>query len=76
VLNRSLLDEIRRVHVERAAELLRETDIDMPSIAEQCGFSSPIRFSTVFKEFRGVAPSVYRRQHRPGAEKEKMKADV
>jgi LacI family transcriptional regulator len=75
VLNRSLLDEIRRVHVERAAELLRETDIDMPSIAEQCGFSSPIRFSTVFKEFRGVAPSVYRRQHRPGAEKEKIKAD-
>lgn len=70
VLNRSLLDEIRRVHVERAAELLRETDIDMPSIAEQCGFSSHIRFSTVFKELIGLAPSAYRRQHRPGAQKE------
>ncbi|HWB52760.1 MAG TPA: DNA-binding transcriptional regulator, partial [Tepidisphaeraceae bacterium] len=46
VLNRSVLDEIRRVHIERAARLLRDTDIDMPSISEQCGFSSPIRFST------------------------------
>jgi LacI family transcriptional regulator len=75
VLNRSLLDEIRRVHVERAADLLRETDIDMPSIAEQCGFSSPIRFSTVFKELMNVAPSVYRRQHRPGAQKETLNAE-
>ncbi|HWB52928.1 MAG TPA: XylR family transcriptional regulator [Tepidisphaeraceae bacterium] len=68
VLNRSLLNEIRRVHVERAANLLRETDIDMPSIATQCGFSSPVHFSSVFKEFIGVAPSVYRRRHRVGAE--------
>jgi LacI family transcriptional regulator len=66
VMKRSLLDEIRRVHLDRATRLLRETDLDMPHVAEQSGFGSPIRFSTVFKEMTGVAPSIYRRKHRQG----------
>ena len=66
VMKRSLLDEIRRVHLDRATRLLRETDLDMPRVAEQSGFASPIRFSTVFKEMTGVAPSIYRRKHRQG----------
>jgi LacI family transcriptional regulator len=65
-LGRSLLDEIRRVHLDRAAKLLRETDLDMPEVARQSGFASAIRFSTVFKEMMGTAPSLYRRQRRRG----------
>jgi LacI family transcriptional regulator len=66
VMKRSLLDEIRRVHLDRATRLLRETDLDMPRVAEQSGFGSPIRFSTVFKEMMGIAPSIYRRKNRQG----------
>lgn len=63
-LNRSILDEIRRVHLERAAELLRTTDLDMPAVARQSGFRSAVRFSSVFRETYGQAPTAYRRQHR------------
>jgi LacI family transcriptional regulator len=66
VMRRSLLDEIRRVHLDRAAKLLRESDLDMPGVAEQAGFASQVRFSTVFREKMGATPTEYRRSHRPG----------
>jgi transcriptional regulator GlxA family with amidase domain len=46
-------------------KLLRETDLDMPRIAEQSGFASQIRFSTVFRELTGMTPTDYRRRQRP-----------
>lgn len=67
VLGRSLLDEIRRIHMDRAVYLLRETDVKLEIVARQCGLSSAVRFSTVFKEMMGVSPSDYRKQHRPGS---------
>jgi LacI family transcriptional regulator len=68
VMRRSLLDEIRRVHLERAAKLLRDTSWDIPQIAEQSGFASHVRFSTVFREKMGTTPTAYRRgfRTRPG----------
>ena len=65
VMQRSLLDEVRRVRLDRAAKLLRETDLDMPRVAEQSGFTNQVRFSTVFREHMGDTPTGYRRQHRP-----------
>jgi LacI family transcriptional regulator len=61
---RSLLNEIRRVHLDRATSLLRETDLKLSTVAMQSGFSSLIRFSTVFKELMKIAPSEYRKHHR------------
>jgi LacI family transcriptional regulator len=66
-MRRSLLDEIRRVHLDRAARLLRETDLDMPGIAMQSGFASQVRFGTVFREKMGLTPTAYRRKYRPGS---------
>lgn len=62
-LGRTLLDEIRRVRIERACDLLRETRFDMPTIAESCGFLSHVRFSTVFGQMMGMSPTQYRRRH-------------
>jgi AraC-like DNA-binding protein len=39
----------------------------MPRVAEQAGFASPVRFSTVFREEMGSTPTAYRKRHRPGA---------
>lgn len=64
VMHRSLLDEIRRVHLDRAMKLLRETSLDIPCVAEQSGFASHVRFSTVFREQFGATPTGYRRKHR------------
>ncbi len=66
VMRRSLLSEIRRVHLDRAGKLLRETNLDIPAVAEQSGFASHVRFSTVFREHLGTTPTVYRRQYRGG----------
>jgi LacI family transcriptional regulator len=65
VMQRSLLDEIRRVRLDRAARLLCDTDLDMPRVAEQSGFTNQVRFSTVFREHLGETPTGYRRRHRP-----------
>jgi LacI family transcriptional regulator len=67
VMRRSLLDEIRRVHLDRAAKLLRETSWPIPQVAAQSGFASLVRFSTVFREHLGVTPTAYRRRHRVGS---------
>jgi len=66
VMRRSLLDEIRRVHLDRATKLLKETNLDIPAVAEQSGFASHVRFSTVFREQTGTTPSGYRRKYRSG----------
>jgi LacI family transcriptional regulator len=68
VMRRSLLDEIRRVHLDRASKLLRETSLDIPTVAEQSGFASHVRFSTVFREQMKTTPTAYRRQFRAGLE--------
>ncbi len=63
-LGRSILQEIRRVRIDRACDLLRDTDFDMPAIARGCGFTSHVRFSTVFQQQLACAPTAFRRKHR------------
>lgn len=63
-LGRSLLEEIRQTRVDRARRLLRETDLEMPVVARESGFSSHVRFSTVFHEVTGMPPTAFRRLHR------------
>jgi AraC family transcriptional activator of mtrCDE len=53
------------VRLDRAAKLLRETDLDMSRVAEQSGFANQVRFSTVFREHMKDTPTGYRRRHRP-----------
>ncbi len=62
-LGRSLLDEIQRVHLERAKHLLLTTDWAMPRIAEASGFSDAKRFATVFGQVEGTTPLRFRRGH-------------
>ena len=60
-LGRSLLDEIQRVHLERAKHLLLTTDWPMPRIAEASGFSDAKRFATVFGQVESTTPLKFRR---------------
>lgn len=60
-LGRSLLDEIQRVHLERAKHLLLTTDWAMPRIAEASGFSDAKRLATVFGQVEGTTPLKFRR---------------
>lgn len=49
-----------RLRMERARQLLRETDRSIIDIGMEVGYSSPSHFSQVFRREVGVTPSVYR----------------
>ena len=60
VLGRTPAAEIRRVHLERAKQLLATTDMPIPKIAYAAGFSSAEYMSCAFKSETGLAPHRYR----------------
>jgi LacI family transcriptional regulator len=64
VLDRTPASEIRRVHLERARELLIETKLPIPDIAEATGFGSPEYFASAFKSQTGMTPLQYRKTMR------------
>ncbi|HEV7302265.1 MAG TPA: substrate-binding domain-containing protein [Tepidisphaeraceae bacterium] len=60
-LGRTPLQEIRRVRIEKAKQLLSNTDLSMPAIAKGSGFSNPERMANVFRNAVGMTASAYRR---------------
>jgi LacI family transcriptional regulator len=63
-LGRSMLDEIRRCRLERARQLLLESDLTLPQIATASGFSSASYLTVVFGEATGETPGGFRRKVR------------
>jgi LacI family transcriptional regulator len=63
-LGRSMLDEIRRCRVERARQLLLETDLTIPQVATASGFSSASYLTVVFGETAGETPGSFRQRYR------------
>jgi LacI family transcriptional regulator len=60
-LGRSPATEIRRIHIEHAKRLLRDTYSSIPTVAESAGFCSPEYFAFYFKTQTGQTPSQFRR---------------
>lgn len=61
-LQRSILQEIRRVHVERARQLLVTTDLPMSDVAHRSGLVDSRQLSITFRQVVGMTPSQFRRQ--------------
>jgi LacI family transcriptional regulator len=62
--HRSPGEEIRRVRLERARQLLVETDLSIPDVAESCGFGSNAYFTDCFNRSQGISPLRYRKLER------------
>ena len=62
VLGRSIRDEIVRVRHKKAKELLALTRMSIADVAENCGFSTPQRFTAAFTQSQGMSPSAFRTQ--------------
>jgi LacI family transcriptional regulator len=58
---RTLHDEILRVRLSRARELLSETDLPIATIAERLGFKHQEYMGDVFRKRLGVTPAHYRK---------------
>ncbi len=59
---RTIFQEIRRVQVEQAKKLLRETVDTMESIADVTGWGSASHFGVEFKKITGLSPGEYRKR--------------
>ncbi|MEO0964652.1 MAG: XylR family transcriptional regulator [Planctomycetota bacterium] len=63
-MGHTILDEIIRVRVNNARDLLATTDRQLPHVAESCGFNSLKHFHEVFRRNVGTTPAAFRRLHR------------
>jgi LacI family transcriptional regulator len=61
VLGRSVQEEIHRVHVQRAKQLLADEALSIARVADSSGFTSPRHLSVVFRRLVGIPPTAYRR---------------
>jgi len=59
-LGRSPAEEIRRVRIERARQLLATTDLAIARVARACGFASGEYLATVFRQETGTTPLKFR----------------
>jgi LacI family transcriptional regulator len=60
VFERGLAAEIRRLRIDKARQLLAESDLPMNRIAERSGFSSQYQLSRAFRREVGTTPTAYR----------------
>jgi LacI family transcriptional regulator len=56
--------EIRRVCINRIAEMLLNTNMSVSDIALSIGFSSSDHISRYFRKSKGISPSAYRKKYR------------
>jgi len=62
LIGRTPSQEIRRVHVEKAKQLLVDTDLKMSEISRRCGFCDAPQCTVVFKKETGLTPRQFREQ--------------
>ena len=56
-------DFIRNIRLKQAAHLLASQHMNITQVLYACGFSNRTSFSTVFKNFYGMSPRDYMREH-------------
>ncbi len=57
-------NELKRIRLKFVKQLLREGDMTLEAIAEECNFSSGVYLSQFFKREAGVTPGAYRKAFR------------
>lgn len=61
---------LTHTRIKMAEELLKNSDLSISAISDQCGFSSGNYFGDAFKRMRGLSPSTYRKVMRENVKKE------
>jgi transcriptional regulator GlxA family with amidase domain len=52
---------LMRLRVERAREMIEQTDRSLTDIAMRCGFDDSSYFARVFRSLMGTSPGAYRK---------------
>jgi AraC-like DNA-binding protein len=61
----SYSDYVRNIKIDRACYLLRNTDENIFSIAQKCGYTAHSSFNRSFKQIKGITPHEYRVESLP-----------
>ncbi len=56
---------IHQIRLQKACDLIRNTDLTIAEIAYETGFTSPAYFSRLFAKTYGLPPSEYRKTEIP-----------
>lgn len=64
-LGRSPAEQLRRVRLNRARELLARTNLSIDAIAHRCGLASATRLGELFGRHLKLTPTEYRRRRQP-----------
>ena len=56
----TLTEHVNRKRIERAAQLLQATKLQVQAISQQCGISDVNYFSKLFKKYTGITPRAFR----------------
>ena len=62
----SLMAYFIKMKIQKAKEMLRETDLSVSDISDSLAFEDPNYFSKTFKKITGYTPSTYRKMRRGG----------
>ena len=66
IVGHGIYKEISRCHVERAKELLEQTDWPISRIARESGFNAMNRFEDTFRKETGMSATAYRKKQSVG----------
>ena len=55
---------LTQLRLNKAAEMLAETDYSIVQIADEVGYGDYCYFSKVFKKYKGISPTQFREQAR------------
>ena len=58
------VEYVNKVRLSHARELLKDTNLTIAEIGEKIGYLNASTFTTTFKKYLGVSPSVYRNTER------------
>lgn len=61
--NQTTRDFIRNIRLQKAAEIMQTTRLNVSEVSDMVGFKNPNTFSALFKEMFGCTPSQYMDKH-------------
>lgn len=60
ITGNTVYEYIKRAKIEKAKQLLIDTDMSIIDIANELGYDNPSKFSSVFKSYNNITPLKYR----------------
>ena len=57
----TFIEFINKTRINEASKLMRETDMQIQSIAENVGLNDTSYFARLFKRYMGITPSRYKK---------------